>query len=88
MSQILDLAIDVDAEMMTAPAIQACYVESEADVPLEKEEINGPAAELSGAHFGRGLASFVSMGAWRPYGDQLARTMRFTFQAFEGLFDA
>ena len=79
---IIDQGLDVEVAMLAPEELAAArrrFQTVEGDDPLEVEEVTD--AQLSALH-GKisllGMAPFVDMGVGGPYGDRIARTMKFT----------
>ena len=59
------------------------FMQAEGDNPLEREEVTD--AQLSALHakVTQNLAPYVDMGVWGPFGERIARTMKFTAQVLK-----
>ena len=81
--QVIDQGSDMEIEQLDPRTLQKArraYVQSEGDSPLEKEEVTDAQISALAAKVNHGLAPFVDMGVWGPYGERLARQMKFTSQ--------
>lgn len=86
LNQVIDQGSDVEIEQLDQVALQRArrlYVHSEGDAPLEKEEVTDSQLSCLAAQINLGLAPFVDMGVWGPYGERLARQMKFTSQVLK-----
>ena len=81
MSQVIDQGCDVEAEQMSHLDLQGCrarYVAAQGDRPIEKEEITDAQLSALAAKVQRQMAPFTDTSVFGPYGDRLARHMKFT----------
>ena len=86
MSQVIDQGSDMEIEQLPHNEIQKKrqnFVLVEGDSPLEKEEITDAQLSCLGAKVAANLPPFIDMGVWGPYGDRLARAMKFTSQVLK-----
>ena len=86
LSQIIDQGSDMEIEQLAHDELQRKrqkYVLIEGDAPLEKEEITDAQLSCLQAKVCQSQAPFVDMGVWGPYGDRLARAMKFTSQVLK-----
>ena len=86
LSQVVDQGADQDCEMLSSVELLACrqrYIASTGDSPLEKEEVTDAQLSCLRAKVESGQAPFIDMGVWGPYGDRIARAMKFTSQALK-----
>ena len=88
LAQVVDQGSEVETILLDTTmlaAVRQRFVDSESDRPMENEEVTD--AQLSALHakvFTLGQAPFVDMGVWGPYGDRLARAMKFVSQQPDG----
>ena len=86
LSQIIDQGSDMEIEQLDQLTIQKArrkYIQSEGDAPLEKEEVTDAQLSCLHAKLRHDQAPFTDMGVWGPYGDRLARQMKFTSQVLK-----
>ena len=85
-SQVIDQGSDVEIEQLdpsTLQRLRKAYVMSEGDLPQEKEEVTDAQISCLLAKLNMGIVPFVDMGVWGPFGERLARQMRFTSQVLK-----
>ena len=85
-SQVIDQGSDVEIEQLdpsTLQRLRKAYVMSEGDLPQEKEEVTDAHISCLHAKLNMGIVPFVDMGVWGPFGERLARRMRFTSQVLK-----
>lgn len=83
LSQVIDQGSDMEIEQLDSQTLQKArrnYLQSEGDSPLEKEEVTDAQISCLSAKVSHEQAPFTDMGVWGPYGDRLARQMKFTSQ--------
>lgn len=86
LSQVIDQGSDMEIEQLDAATLQRArraFLQSEGDAPLEKEEVTDAQISALHAKINHGQAPFVDMGVWGPYGERLARQMKFTSQVLK-----
>ena len=86
LAQIIDQGSDMEIEQMPHDELQRRrqkFVLVEGDAPLEKEEITDAQLSCLQAKVSASLPPFIDMGVWGPYGDRLARAMKFTSQVLK-----
>ena len=81
LSQIIDQGCDLETDMLNRLELLECrrkYAISEGDSPLEREDPTDSQISCLKAKLDAGMTPFIDMGVWGPFGDRLARQMRFT----------
>ena len=81
MSQVIDQGCDLEVEQMSHLDLQRCrarYVAAQGERPIEKEEITDAQLSALAAKVQHQMAPFTDMSVFGPYGDRLARQMKFT----------
>ena len=84
--QVIDQGSDMEIEQLDPSVLQKArrtYVQLEGDAPLEREEVTDAQLSCLHAKVVHGQAPFVDMGVWGPYGERLARQMKFTSQVLK-----
>lgn len=85
LSQVIDQGSDAEVEQLphgTLQQLRQKYVLVEGDVPLESEEVTDSQLTCLDWKLSMDLPPFVDMGVWGPYGDRLARQMKFVNQTW------
>jgi hypothetical protein len=84
--QIIDQGLDVEVHMLD-PArlaqLRKQYLIIEGDAPIEMEEVTDAQLSCLWAKLEMHGPPFVDMGVWGPYGERIARAMKFTAQIFK-----
>ena len=86
MSQVIDQGADQEVEVLPHDEIakyRQQYMLAEGDAPLEREEVTDAQLSCLKAKVSCEAAPFVDMGVWGPYGERLARQMKFTSQVLK-----
>jgi hypothetical protein len=75
--------MDTEFELMSTEELAAArqvYVVAEGDGPIEREEVTDSQLSCLRGKLATGAPPFVDMGVWGPYGERLARAMKFVSQ--------
>ena len=86
LSQVIDQGSDMEIEQLDYASLQKyrrAYVISEGDAPIEKEDVTDAQISALESKISHGMSPFVDMGVWGPYGERLARQMKFTSQVLK-----
>ena len=86
LSQILDQGSDQETEMLPLDTLQKMrrnFVMLEGDNPLEQEEVTDAQLSCLYAKLQSQQTPFVDMGVFGPYGDRIARAMKFVSQQWK-----
>ena len=86
LSQIIDQGTDQETEMLPQETLQRMrrnFVTLEGDNPLEQEEVTDAQLSCLYAKLQSQQAPFVDMGVFGPYGDRIARAMKFVSQQWK-----
>ena len=86
LSQVIDQGSDQETEMLSMDDLQKLrrnYVLSQGDNPLEQEEITDSQLTCLFAKVQAQQAPFTDMGVFGPYGDRMARAMKFVSQQWK-----
>jgi hypothetical protein len=84
-SHVIDQGLDMEFEMLQAEVLldaRQQYVLQQGDAPVERDEVTDQQLSCLYGKIQLRLAPFVDMGVWGPYGDRLARAMKFMSQEF------
>eukprot|EP00439_Symbiodinium_sp_Y106_P086036 s100_g30.t3 len=86
MSQVIDQRADQEVQVLSHDEIakhRQQYMLAEGDAPREREEVTDAQLSCLKAKVSCEAAPFVDMGVWGPYGERIARQMKFTSQVLK-----
>ena len=86
MNQVIDQGCDMEVEQLGHEkllSLRQRFLIQEGDNPMENEEITDGQLSCLHGKIAANMAPFVDMGVWGPYGDRIARAMKFVSQQWK-----